>query len=493
MEYIKSEKMGSFRRRGANSNYTGKKNPLRSRAVSRMTAAREEMRKEMDTFWGTVKFLTRHFFALLVHLANPRVTGNRRRCFGYGAVWIWQAFRLVLFACCLMPAFVRIGYYYIKSDRVKKGISYGKASRQNLDIYLPEGLGVSDDGRTPTSPIRVPVLVFVPGGAWLIGHKCWAALMGKVLAEHGVMVVVPDYRNFPQARVGEMLEDVDASVGWVFKHIKKYGGDTSRIFLSGQSAGAHLSSLSLLSHCDSATGRRIRRATSACTPQGFELDASSRRLRTSWKTSQLAGFIGISGPYDLIAMAPHIHKRGLSTSVMHSIFKLPVIDIETDDDILFDASSLPPSSFMEAPDYAETARRLVSCSPTRLIQRMKTRPMQAASLAAQLPRITMLHGTADATCPHFLAVEFRDAVLSACPDHYCELRLYEGKTHTSPILEDPISGYDPLVSDILEVIRGHTLENSADGVPLYRRNSLASQTALAPKWCVSLARAISPF
>ena len=63
---------------------------------------------------------------------------------------------------------------------------------------------------------------------------------GKSALEHGVIVVAPDYRNFPQARVGEMLEDVDAAVQWVFRNIKSYGGDTGRIFLSGQSAGAHL-------------------------------------------------------------------------------------------------------------------------------------------------------------------------------------------------------------------------------------------------------------
>ena len=460
---------------------------LRKRAVSRMTYAREHIRKEMDTPWGTCKFLTRHFFSLLFHLITPRVTGSRRKCCGYGAVWIWQAVRLVWFAMCLMPAFIRIGYYYVTSDRVVKSKDYGKASRQNLDIYLPDGCGVSEDGKTPACPTKYPVLVFVPGGAWLIGHKCWAALMGKVLSEHGVIVVAPDYRNFPQARVGEMLEDVDAAVQWVFRNIKSYGGDTGRIFLSGQSAGAHLTSLSLLSHAESDSGRRIRRATSACTPEGYAIERQSSSRTSTWKTSQLAGYIGVSGPYDLVAMAPHVHKRGLSTAVMHSIFKVPVLVDDVEDCI---GSSLPESSLLlHTHDYNETARRLVSCSPARLLRRMES--SQAAALS-QLPRIVLLHGTADETCPHNLAVDFRDAIFESCPGVECELRLYEGKTHTSPILEDPISGFDPLVSDILEVIRGHAISDSG-GSSITRRNSLASQQALAPAWCVRLARAISPF
>ena len=94
----------------------------------------------------------------------------------------------------------------------------------------------------------------------------------------------------------------------------------------------------------------------------------------------------------------------------------------------------------------------------------------AAALSAQLPRIVLLHGTADETCPHNLAVDFRDAIFESCPGVECELRLYEGKTHTSPILEDPISGFDPLVSDILEVIRGHAISDSG-GSSITRRNS----------------------
>lgn len=43
-----------------------------------------------------------------------------------------------------------------------------------------------------------PVIVFLSGGAWIIGYKCWGALMGKMFAEHGVIFVTPDYRNFPQ-------------------------------------------------------------------------------------------------------------------------------------------------------------------------------------------------------------------------------------------------------------------------------------------------------
>ena len=47
------------------------------------------------------------------------------------------------------------------------------------------------------------------------------------------------------------------------------------------------------------------------------------RLHTRMLARTAAGFIGVSGPYNLLTMAPHLHRRGLSMSLMHSIFKLP--------------------------------------------------------------------------------------------------------------------------------------------------------------------------
>ena len=52
-----------------------------------------------------------------------------------------------------------------------------------LDLYLPENI----DGPKP-------VAVFVTGGAWIIGYKGWAALLGLQLAERYIIVASLDYR-----------------------------------------------------------------------------------------------------------------------------------------------------------------------------------------------------------------------------------------------------------------------------------------------------------
>ena len=49
--------------------------------------------------------------------------------------------------------------------------------------------------------------------------------MGRALSEHGVLVVVPDYRNFPEAKVSEMVGAVDLALCFVAKNLAGLGGD----------------------------------------------------------------------------------------------------------------------------------------------------------------------------------------------------------------------------------------------------------------------------
>jgi Carboxylesterase family len=53
----------------------------------------------------------------------------------------------------------------------------------------------------------------------------------------GILTIVPDYRNFPQGDVEDMVTDVIAAVSWTSKNAESYGGDPEKIVLAGQSAG----------------------------------------------------------------------------------------------------------------------------------------------------------------------------------------------------------------------------------------------------------------
>lgn len=51
----------------------------------------------------------------------------------------------------------------------------------------------------------MPVIVFVSGGAWTIGYKVWCCLSARGLTKQPILFVSPDYRNFPQGNIEDML------------------------------------------------------------------------------------------------------------------------------------------------------------------------------------------------------------------------------------------------------------------------------------------------
>lgn len=81
-----------------------------------------------------------------------------------------------------------------------------------------------------------PVVVWFHGGGLTKGSK----KIDTSLRESGFVVVSVGYRLFPDATIDEILDDAAAAVAWTFKHCKEYGGNPSRIFLAGHSAGGYL-------------------------------------------------------------------------------------------------------------------------------------------------------------------------------------------------------------------------------------------------------------
>jgi acetyl esterase/lipase len=122
-------------------------------------------------------------------------------------------------------------------------ISYGDyGSRNHLDIWRRPDL---DRGG------RAPVLLQVPGGAWMVGSKRQQAypLMSH-LAELGWVCVAINYRLSPRSTWPDHIVDVKRALAWTKEHIAEYGGDPDWIAITGGSAGGHLSALAALTAND---------------------------------------------------------------------------------------------------------------------------------------------------------------------------------------------------------------------------------------------------
>ena len=105
------------------------------------------------------------------------------------------------------------------------------SDKHKLDLYLPR------------DQKNYPVLMFLHGGSWRTGDRSLYTALGDRLARAGIGVAIPSYRLMPQNPHPAQIEDVAAAFAWVVRNISQHGGDATRIYLSGHSAGAHLAAL----------------------------------------------------------------------------------------------------------------------------------------------------------------------------------------------------------------------------------------------------------
>jgi acetyl esterase/lipase len=109
-----------------------------------------------------------------------------------------------------------------------EGIAYADGDRMKLDVYGP---------KDPTGP--APVVMFIYGGSWKQGRRQDYQFVGRALAANGFVAVIPDYRLYPDVTYPKFLEDCANAARWIQDNIASYGGDTSRFFIAGHSAGAY--------------------------------------------------------------------------------------------------------------------------------------------------------------------------------------------------------------------------------------------------------------
>jgi acetyl esterase/lipase len=129
---------------------------------------------------------------------------------------------------------------YVEKTNV---VSYGPHGRANLaDIWRRSDL--PRDG-------KAPVLVQVPGGAWMIGmRRPQAYPLMSHLAARGWVCVSLGYRVSPRHTWPDHIVDVKRGLAWVKENIAAYGGDPDFVAITGGSAGGHLCALAALTPND---------------------------------------------------------------------------------------------------------------------------------------------------------------------------------------------------------------------------------------------------
>ena len=102
--------------------------------------------------------------------------------------------------------------------------------RQNFDLYLPVS------GKKP-----FPLVVWIHGGAWLMGSKDWNN--AQYLVRHGYAIASVDYRMTTEGAFPVQIQDCNEALNFIVAHAREIGVDGKRLVVAGGSAGGHLALL----------------------------------------------------------------------------------------------------------------------------------------------------------------------------------------------------------------------------------------------------------
>ena len=350
---------------------------------------------------------------------------------------------------------------------------------------------------------KAPVVVFFSGGAWMIGYKAWGGFMGMLLAQLGVLFVAPDHRNFPQGTITDMMQDCSTAIKWTFENIENYGGDKNKIFIVSQSAGAHISCLVLLKHAYYHAKKRYLNSISHLTPDftpspnsninkisNFKKNKNknNKLVTNKWDPSNLKAYIGIAGPYNLVELTDYWNAKGLYTNVL--------LHIMNGDFKKFSPIYQLYHHFRTTKNNGDNINNNNnnnnnsgggSCSNLNRKNQILKGSFDNSKYSLEICPMYLFHGSSDETVPVDGTKSFFSALKEFDVD--VDLKVYPNKSHTGPIVEDPIEGNDILVRDVLKIIYpNRNLDNIVEEIEAIMRGNLQ-----IPKYIVDLARVVCPF
>lgn len=226
-------------------------------------------------------------------------------------------------------------------------------------------------------PIGSPVVVYLHGGAWVVGTREDHRERLQGLADAGVTVASIDYRLAGEVPYPAQREDIEVAVDWIIA--AGIAAGSADIVLMGASAGAHLAALTYL----------------------------TSRYR-------FPGFVGLFGRYDLSSAVDHLRP-------------LPGLSIPAE----IIANTLPPG--LETP--AARLAALAGVSVDELSDEIALELSPVSHLIPGSPPMLLLHGQADALVHHDHAAVFAERAQHLGVPY--EVVLIPDANHEDPLFDEP--------------------------------------------------------
>ncbi|MFP4251659.1 MAG: alpha/beta hydrolase [Guyparkeria sp.] len=160
--------------------------------------------------------------------------------------------------------------------RVLESLAPSESVVVTRDVVFDAERTLSLDIYRPVDATGAPVVVFFWGGSWQSGDRSTYGFLGRTLAARGLVVMIPDYRVYPEVTYPAFLYDSARAVAWARTHAADYGADPARLALLGHSAGAYNAAMLV-------TDARYLEAVGG---------------RRDW----IASWAGLAGPYDFLPL-----------------------------------------------------------------------------------------------------------------------------------------------------------------------------------------------
>ena len=111
-------------------------------------------------------------------------------------------------------------------------VRYGSGEKEALDIF-------------PADAPNAPVHLFIHGGYWRAMDKSNYSFIADVFHPAGATTVLVNYDLCPTVTLDTIVAQTMRCIAWTFRNIAQYGGDPNRLYVSGNSAGGHLTAMAL--------------------------------------------------------------------------------------------------------------------------------------------------------------------------------------------------------------------------------------------------------
>ena len=111
-------------------------------------------------------------------------------------------------------------------------VRYAPGAKETLDIF-------------PANAPDAPVHLFIHGGYWRAMDKSDYSFIADVFQPAGATTVLVNYDLCPTVTLDTIVVQTMRAIAWTWRNIARHGGDPGRLYVSGNSAGGHLTAMAL--------------------------------------------------------------------------------------------------------------------------------------------------------------------------------------------------------------------------------------------------------